>query len=230
MRKLEKGQIIKFGLFPQDYEQIDIKKLSKGKGGIYEDRNNNKYLPLKYKVGPDNSLAVFKPLYWEVVKVEGDYAMLISVDILMSLKYSESTCVAYDISSVRKYLNKNFVELAFNNDELNEIIKVKIDGEKTTFFNDGMNDFDYAYVPSIEELCNIGAFKLYKETNKVCTALYGCGYNRSYLTRTSKSGGRIKRIALHYCSNDYEIREDWSNEIITGVAPAIWIKNNDKFK
>ena len=78
---------------------------NKVKGNIYE---NNKKRYYKTQYGSKDLMAVFKPIYWEVVKVQGEYAMLLSIDILMSQNYSQSTCVTYDSSLVRKYLNKNF--------------------------------------------------------------------------------------------------------------------------
>ena len=108
--KLEKNQIIEFGMFPQDFKKIDLKTLTKIEGNIYKDKDEIKYLSFGDSVfAPENSLAIFKPLEWEVVKVQGDYAMLISVDILMSQRFSKSPRVTYDSSLVRKYLNKEFI-------------------------------------------------------------------------------------------------------------------------
>lgn len=78
-----------------------------------------------------------EPIEWQVLSVDRDkgYAIVISRYGLFPLKFDEHNynSVSWKDSSIRKYLNKEFLESVFNDDELKFIAACSIEQKKSMF-------------------------------------------------------------------------------------------------
>ncbi len=104
--------------------------------GSYEQDNN-----------PDNGA---EPIEWQVLKVEGDKALLLSRYGLDSMSYNtEYIDVTWENCSLRAWLNSEFVNAAFNADEQQAIILTNVD-------NGDAQGFDYTTVYDYAEMVTGG--------------------------------------------------------------------------
>lgn len=99
--RLEAGQIFEFGAYPQ----------KRRPGGFFG-------LIGKYPA---------EPVKWRVLEVEGDRALVVSVCGLDCRRYNDELCpVTWETSSLRKWLNGEFYDRAFGDEEKSRILEVKV--------------------------------------------------------------------------------------------------------
>ena len=98
------------------------------------------YLFGRYRQG---SAGEIMPIKWHVIHSEKDKALLLSRNILEVKAYDEK-CSDWQNSSLRKWLNEEFYEAAFSEEEKARIIPVNIDGK------DGINSDKVSLLTSRE--------------------------------------------------------------------------------
>ena len=117
----------------------------------------------------------YEKIKWRILKDKGDSLFLMCNSVIDSQPYNNnySTNInsiypcAYEISTIRKWLNEDFYKLAFSNDEKNLMIKMKVDnsyesvnvGSKIvteTNLTDylGFDTSDFVTLLSLKELTN----------------------------------------------------------------------------
>ena len=123
-----------------------------------EIQNNNieseKAVKKQYKVGdiisfgryPQEADGTKKPIEWIVLSIKDDRALLLSKYVLEGKKYNEEdTSVTWETSDIRRWLNKEFYDTAFNNIEQQRVRKTLVETE------DGNNTEDKVFLLSIKE-------------------------------------------------------------------------------
>lgn len=88
-------------------------------------------------------------LMWRVLKVENNVALLITKDIIDVIKYhGEFKSVTWEKCHLRAYLNDEFIEHTFSNDQQHKIKQVKLKNS----FSGGNDTTDKVFCLSIEEV------------------------------------------------------------------------------
>ncbi|MBQ3235547.1 MAG: InlB B-repeat-containing protein [Clostridia bacterium] len=110
----------------------------------------------------------FDPIKWDILKIEGSQALVYSDLILDSVCWQEDESAFsdlktypnnYELSTIRKYLNDGFLDIAFNDTQAQKIItSINDNSEKTSFTNPNpylCNDTeDKVFLLSYKDLVN----------------------------------------------------------------------------
>ena len=128
---IKKGDIIQFGHFPQSQsEETEFHAVG---NNIYLDNKENKV----YKQFCENFSSKedkyfnLEPILWEVVEVNQNYYRLLSLKMLIYSRLGDddhNNCT-YSNSDLRKYLNRDFYNLAFSSEEQRMILML-VNGAK----------------------------------------------------------------------------------------------------
>lgn len=151
----------------------------------------------KFVVREDKSCYRYEPVKWRVLSVneDGTDAFLIAENTLDVQRYhdneEEADTVTWEDSTLRTWLNDNFMNEAFTSEEQNAIIETEIENKKnpyatadTDVLGDGNPTNDKIYLLSVEEATTqaYGFTETLGETQTRCTE------NTDYVN----SGGTIK--------------------------------------
>ena len=158
---------------------------------------------------------------WIVLEAYEDRCLLLSKDCLDKQKYNyEKEEVTWETASVREWLNSDFIEQAFSEEEQELILTVEIDNSKDQgyfFTNGGNNTMDQVFLLSYKEV-----FKKYftkKEERIAESTLYAShqvGYSPWMLRSPGDSGKGVLCV-----SNGKRYSTDVNDAIL--IRPAIWI-------
>jgi serine/threonine protein kinase len=95
-----------------------------------------------------------KPIVWQVLDIAGDTALVISKDVLAVRQYHEEmTDITWADSSLRHWLNKDFLQSAFSPDEQDVILTTSVDNPGNAEWGTygGVTTQDKLFSLSIEE-------------------------------------------------------------------------------
>ena len=174
-----------------------------------------------------------KPIEWIVIRVEENKIMLLSKDGLCSKAYhSKSGAVTWETSSLRKYLNSEFIEMCLNKNEQQIVLQTHIENRNNTSYNTaGGNDTnDKIFLLSMDEVKKV--FNSNKA--RVCVAADNAKPNGAYVDINTgnswwwlRSPG-MKDIYAAYVENDGVISEsgNYTGSTRGNVRPALWINGN----
>jgi hypothetical protein len=218
---LSKNGILKIGVFPQtkanggDFELF--------KPGLYVDSDG------RQAVKNGDSFYLMEPILWEIIKMEGNRSLLLSVKKLKFLCFSSKNDSDYEKSPIRTFLNGPFFKKAFSAKEKSIISKTGPFG-------------DCVFLPSKEELMD--PYDLIfdkKETDYASgSCKWLCGDFHSWLTRTPgepdwlgcmddlKRYETVDMVAQSYSGGDFRWRTNTLNSP-AGIAPAMWIEIPDGY-
>ena len=207
----------------QEHEKLNIGKVCKG------DEIEFGYFPLF----PD---CVLHPLKWKVLSVEGDCALLITKQSIISVNSSAfyNDMGTWDKSKIRKWLNKSFLSAAFTESEQKLIKKVshstpknpftKKDGGKDTQDSVFLLSFDEVekYIP--EEKDREAEMTEYAETHHQEKNLK---YKDQIFWETRTIGGKdgMGSIAVFHNGKGYC---DGAHYGYYTLRPAIWVTVDNK--
>ena len=96
-----------------------------------------------------------KDIDWYVVEEDDESMTLLSKNIIMAMPYNEgSEDTTWEKSTIRKYLNKDFLEDTFTSDEREKILVSKIQNNDNdeTGTEGGADTEDYAFLLSIDDI------------------------------------------------------------------------------
>ena len=96
-----------------------------------------------------------EPVEWEVLKDLGSESILISHDILDVQQYNnDNAAVTWEDSSLRQWLNEDFYDNAFTDEEKALISNVNVQGSDNGRYGTvgGKSTRDKVYIPAVEEL------------------------------------------------------------------------------
>ena len=119
------------------------------------------------------------PITWRVLNVSGNDAFLISDEILAMKNYNdEAKAVTWADSSLRSWLNDDFFNYAFTEEERAAVIKTEIQNNN---FDLTQTDYettnDYVYLPSYQEM----QLKSYGFSNNILDHESRLAYTNTYL-------------------------------------------------
>ena len=177
-----------------------------------------------------------QPIKWRVLSIDGNDAFLISDKILDRHEYNECISdVFWENCSLRKWLNEDFLNNAFSENEQNAIIETTISNETTSpNYNETINKDDTndkIYVPSIDEInnYNYGLFST-RDTKNAEDTLYNYSvYHKNiYWLRTC---GKIRQSRnefknVYFCVSDGVVESYGISEVSIGVRPCIHLDLN----
>lgn len=170
-------------------------------------------------------------LYWEVLAVDGDKALVITEDVIDAMSFSKSD-VPWNESMIRQWLNSTFIEQAFSSSEANRILSTTISTKANPVYrtSSGADCTDKVFLLSGEEAANyFGSDANRKETgtrlavqNRLFVSNTGycrwwlrdAGYNSGFASVINGDG-----VIDYYGANVGESRY--------GVRPAMWISISD---
>ena len=177
----------------------------------------------------NNSANGKEPIRWRVLKREGNKALLISVDNIDCLPYNKTyTHVTWEGSTLRSWLNSDFLQIAFTAQERERILVSDVKNENnSTYGTDGGNDtHDQVFLLSIGEA--EGLFK-----NDADRVAKNTAYAKAQGAYTSDSGAgwwwlRSPGIYRTGAANVYTDGSVYRNGIGVddgndAVRPALWI-------
>lgn len=147
------------------------------------------------------SKETMEPIRWRVLSVDGDDAFLFADKNLEFKKYNENEEHTYDYTdavwetcTLRKWLNEDFYNMAFNNDEKNVIMETMVVNEDNPKFGTegGNNTKDKLYLLSIAEVSNAAygfdaEFNYVSKTREAKNTDYAI-FNAKYSTIDNKPG------------------------------------------
>ena len=159
------------------------------------------------------------PIEWLILDQKDNKTLVISKDVLFNKAYNDTNAsVTWQDCTLRSYLNDDFYNTAFSDEEKKLIAKSKIE----TFYNpscgtEGGNDTeDYIFLLSIDE-----ADKYFKTDKDRCCEGAGLfwllrspGYSQSDVAHVDLFTGSIDRSGLYVDSG------------LGGVRPALWLDLN----
>lgn len=107
------------------------------------------------------------PIKWRVLSRNGDNAFIMSDYVLDAKQFNDVyEKTPWEKSPLREWLNNDFYNTAFNNEEKSSIIKVRVNNNDSPYPKDPeMDTYDSIYLLSIMEACNskYGFFKEFRE-------------------------------------------------------------------
>ena len=128
----------------------DIKKSSSGIGDVSEGST------VYFGEYPQSSSSSSDPIKWRVLKTENGRALLISDMLLDCVKYNSNCSVTWEDSSIRRWLNSDFMNKAFSQSEQEIICDVTISNPSNSKFDTygGNSTTDSVFLLSEEEARN----------------------------------------------------------------------------
>lgn len=118
------------------------------------DKNNDIIIGKEKYHRAKKSYFKYEPIKWRVIKCENGEALLLSDIVLDKQKYNKRLKkVTWEKSTLRKWLNKKFMNRAFSSSEQEEIRTTKVINEDNYYYKtDGGNDtLDKIYLLSLSE-------------------------------------------------------------------------------
>lgn len=178
----------------------------------YEVINFGRYMQDKY--GKE-----FSSLSWRVLEKRGDLALLVTEKVIDVIQFSARDKNDWVTSDLRKWLNTEFTDCAFNDTEKAEICESPT-GEKVFLLS--IEDYEKYFTNSAD------ARTVYTDYSK--RKAHGQG-NPSYafwwLRTANQIGGWGERgnvYVFHVCANG-KINPFKRGQHEDGVRPAIWVKS-----
>ncbi len=165
-----------------------------------------------------------EPIEWEVLTVKNGKALVISKYILDSKPYNETwDNVTWEICTLRKWLNKDFYDSAFNDSEKNKIVNTKISNpdNKIDGTDGGKATKDNVFLLSVSE---IQKYYKIKKWNK--------DYMRSYLqalmtegTQYATDNGLFTYTMTKADYNEYYNSEGYKKNCIGRTCGDWWLRS-----
>jgi len=184
------------------------------------------------------------PISWIVLDVNADAneALLISKDILDGKRYNGAKqAVTWKDSEIRKWLNTDFFNRAFNSEEKQKIIKTQCAGNGVDSKNDLPQTDDNVFLLNTQEAIEMGGYLIgqsestdYTKAMKpdgCCVWMYGWMWDKKkaarWWLRNRGIGGSCCAAYYHNNGSVYAQGHD-VNEEHYGVRPSIRIRHQSE--
>ena len=185
---------------------------------------------IKFGNYPQNRKDKKEPIEWRVLAVEGGKALLISQYALDCKRYNEERKdTSWEECTLRKWLNNDFVNVAFNSEEQNYILLSELTADKNPnyYTNQGFDTDDKIFILSVKEVDKY----LKSDIDRGCVPTKFAVNNGAY---QDKNNGQCRwwlRSLGHYSDFATFIHTDGSVHCIGNyvnfnygsVCPALWI-------
>lgn len=153
-----------------------------------------------------------KPITWTIVEEHGKQRLLVCDELIAEHGYMDSMFnVTWATSSLRKWLNTEFLKEAFTNTERMSIMYGKVENPKSEKWgtDGGRNTSDRVFILSVEEI------------EKYLPDQADRAMGKWWWARTP--GMNLQSVAAVYADGsiyDYGIRDNYTDG---GVRPAMWL-------
>lgn len=177
-----------------------------------------------------------EPVEWSVIAKEHDKVLVISNKVL-DLKeyyYGYPENVTWENSSLRKWLNSDFLNNCFTEDEQNKIPLTFVTGETTFKSGDDSPTQDKVFILSYSEAnqyltsdsLKISELSQYAESKKEDYYIYKAKVG--YYLRTLGAYNDRRRVCSVNANGEFDGYKIYHNcELGYGIRPAIWIEAVD---
>lgn len=187
--------------------------------------------PSKIKFGKyfENSDKSKNPIEWQVLKIENNKALIITINGIECMPYSiKGNFVTWDNSHIRKWLNSDFISEAFDEKEKSLISSTTIINPSNPFYKTygGKVTFDRVFLLSIAE-----AQSLFKNDN--LRIAKPTPYARGKGLFTDENGNSWWWLRSSGCAQSYAADVDYGGDVdVYGssiihsknmVRPAMWV-------
>ena len=167
---------------------------------------------------------------WVVLKAENDKALLLSLNLLSSRPWDVTgNNLTWDKSSVRQWLNNEFLNAAFSKEEINDIIPTELDNSDQHSYGtpSGDNTVDRVFLLSIDEFYNLVKPTRYATSSPTQLAKEEGAYandqgNSAWWLRSP--GMTNDSPAYLSSAGELGTRAHKATENVIGIRPAIWVK------
>lgn len=171
-----------------------------------------------------------EPINWVVLTQDGDRVLLMSRDLLSSRPWDVTgTNLTYDKSSIRQWLNNEFVANAFTAEETDVILSMEQDNSDQHGYGTpaGANTTDKVFLLSVSEYDDYVKNSNYKTARPTALAVNEGAYtngqgNAAWWLRSP--GTTAGSPAYLSSAGDLGSRAHEATETIIGIRPAIWVK------
>ena len=168
-----------------------------------------------------------EPIAWQVLTIKDDHALLLSKYALETVPYNdEHVPVTWESSSLRKWLNKNFYNYAFNSSEKVKIIEaVNSNPDNPAGTDGGFATKDNVFLLSIDEVKSYFT----SADERICKATQ---YALSRGNQTDESGSTVWWLRTPGTTSKSASNVGFSGSISSDygylngffVRPAIWVE------
>lgn len=160
------------------------------------------------------------PIEWLVLEKKGNRLFIVSKNIILFKPFNEKLqAITWEESSIRKWLNDDFLQEAFTDDEFNKIqtTRVKTSDDWNSNSNGGNATNDKIFLLSKEEILNY--FEL--PTERLCKSLNQDEYSPWWL-RNMGSG----QFSTSHITSEGEFFSQNAKRDNYGIRCAMWIDLN----
>ena len=168
-----------------------------------------------------------KDIEWIVLSKEYGRALVISKDALDCKPYNNSSSdITWENSSLRSWLNNEFLNEAFNENEINHIYKVTNENKDNPKYNTpgGSNTKDQVFCLSLEEVEKYFGYSWHDDAIQF-------GYNRNLMcrpTQYAKNHGALEITITSEAYNEMLKNFGFSEDIIGNSAGCWWLRTPGK--
>lgn len=166
---------------------------------------------------------------WRVLRVDGEKALLLAVNLLSSRPWDATgQNLTWDNSSIRQWLNGEFLNEAFSSDERNAILLSDLDNSDQHGYGTpaGKNTTDKVFLLSVNEYETLVKNTPYATASPTSVAVNEGAYangegNSAWWLRSP--GMAFDSPAYLSSAGELGTRAHKATEKILGIRPAIWI-------
>ncbi len=174
----------------------------------------------KYEQDDDLSNGA-EDIEWKVLAVENNKVLLISRYSLECMPYHNSfETVTWETCDLRRWLNWDFYNSSFNEQEKNKISTTEVINNSNPFYgtDGGNNTKDKIFCLSMEELdkyfgCYKGPYQKYWSQKALCYCTYHANQNGAYYMRIEE-----------YWYNEYLKDKGFTSEVINDLFVTWWLR------
>ena len=171
-----------------------------------------------------------EPLEWDVMRIKGSGALLLSTYIIEHMRYAEELeNTPWQNSLIRKWLNERFYSSCFSDEERAMIRRIETANPGNDVYKtaESSNTRDYIFIPSIKD---VRRFFNYDEERKavatqraVADGVYVDDETKcSYWWLRSNGGNMYNAAAVNFTGYIFEYGF-YVNSDGYGIRPALWI-------
>ncbi len=172
-------------------------------------------------------------IQWRVLEARGDYALLISQDILDARRYNnQRTEVTWEECTLRKWLNSDFYESAFSEEEQEAILTTTVDNSREQGNNGwrrsgGNETEDKVFLLSYAELRKY----FDRDRERICKPTEYATYRGVWTDKNGTSHWWLRspgatQFYSAYCSYKGNVSSTWNTNDAIGVRPVIRVDLN----
>jgi len=175
----------------------------------------------------DNDGQELSPLSWRVLDKKDGMALLVTEKVIDYIQFSAKKNNNWEKSDILKWLNKDFADCAFSNQEKN-LIQKSVSGKKVFLLS--LDEYHKYFLNLQDTRANYtdhARNKAYGHPNAKTREPYDAFWWLRTANEEGWRAGADSSVYLYHVCSDGTVnpfkRAEWSN----GVRPAIWVNLND---